>query len=288
MRGGDGPRTGPRPTRKLLGGSRLPKIALLTAFAAATILPLLVTLNTSLKSHADWIRDPFSVAFPPSLDSLTDVWNRALLPGSVLNSLLITSLGVVSLWVVCVPAAFAVTRLHFPGRDLALLLLLAAVLVPLQTILQPLFALANNIGLVDQYYGLAIAYVAFGVPLTTFQLAAYFKYLPSETLEAARIDGASTLSMIWHVVLPMSGPVLATTGIINFVWIWNDLLLVVLLTSSPRHQTLTATLALIPGQYGVSAPILAASAIVGILPIAAFYLIAQRHIVRGLTAGAVK
>jgi ABC-type glycerol-3-phosphate transport system permease component len=154
----------------------------------------------------------------------------------------------------------------------------------------PLFVSFRDFGLVNTYHGLILGFVVFGIPLTTFQFAAYFKTLPREVLDAARVDGASALQSLFRVVLPMSKPILAVTGIINFVWTWNDVLLPFLVTQDSDKKPLVAQLAVITQSQFVSSsiPVLAAAAVLGFAPTVIVYVLAQRQVVRGLTAGAVK
>ena len=212
------------------------------------------------------------------------------MPRSLINSI-ITSVGaVIILWIVCGLAAYAFTLLRFRGQSVLFLVVLSTLLIPVQVIMFPLFAEFRNFGLVNTYHGMILGFVVFGIPLTTFQFAAYFKTLPRETVDAARADGASALETLRFVVLPMSKPILAVTGIINFVWTYNDVLLPFLLITDSEVKPLVAQLAVITQSqfFASSVPVLAAAALLGFAPTVVVYLIAQRQIVRGITAGAVK
>lgn len=289
-RGSSG-RTTRRP-RRLRGWSvrHLLAVAALVALAAGILVPILYTLNTALKTDVDFAANRFGLTWFPSLGALQSAWDQGLMPGSMINSMITSSAAVVILWVVCSMAAYALTLMRFPGRQMIFIFVLASVMIPIQVIMFPLFIQFRDVGLLNSYQGLTMAFVTFGIPLTTFQCAAYFKALPHETLEAARIDGASTLQTLFRVVLPMSKPILAVTGIINFVWTWNDVLLPFLVIQDSDKKPLVAQLAVITQSqfFSTSIPIVAATVVLGFAPTVVVYLVAQRQVVHGVTAGAVK
>ena len=259
----------------------------LAAIAAVITLPVLSTILTALGTAPSTGYGPdTSVAF----GALKGAWDYGAMPRTLVNSLIVSIGAVIVLWVVCSLAAYAFAQLRFRGREILFVLVLAMLLIPVQVIMFPLFKEFRDFGLVNSYHGLILGFVVFGIPLTTFQFAAYFKTLPRETIDAARVDGASTLQTLFRVVLPMSKPVLAVTGIINFVWIYNDVLLPFMLVQDAELKPLVAQLAVITQSqfFSSSVPVLAAAAVLGFAPTVVVYLIAQRQIVRGITAGAVK
>jgi len=274
-------------TRRRVTGRSILAVVALTAISVAVLGPILYTIVTALEPSpwAGYGPDT-SVAF----GSILAAWTYGLMPGSIVNSMILSTAAVVVLWIVCSMAAYAFTLMRFPGRELLFLLVLATVMVPVQVIMFPLFIEYKDLGLLNSYHGMILAFVIFGIPLTTFQFAAYFKTLPREILDAARVDGASTLQTLFRVVLPMSKPILAVTGIINFVWTWNDVLLPFLFLQDSELKPLVAQLAVVTGSQFASASthVLAAIALLGFAPTVIVYLIAQRQIVRGITAGSVK
>lgn len=276
-----------RKPRRLPTAGNVIAILILVVLAVAVILPVAYTVITALGR-------PSGASYGPEGDDLfwaiRAAWDHGLMPGSLINSV-VTSLGaVVVLWVVCSLAAYAFTIMRFRGREFLFLLVLATLLIPVQVIMYPLFIQVRAFGLVDTHIGLILGFVVFGIPLTTFQFAAYFKTLPLETIDAAKVDGASTLQTLFRVVLPMSKPILAVTGIINFVWTYNDVLLPFLIIQTSENKPLVAQLAIITQSqfFSSSLPVLAAAALLGFAPTVAVYLVGQRQIVRGITAGAVK
>lgn len=262
--------------------------AILALIAATTIYPVLFIFNTALKTDLDFALSRFSPAFPPTLENLISAWNRMKAPRGALNSFIVTIGGVIGAWLICCPAAYAATKMRFPGRDALFLLLLATLVIPVQTILYSFYVVMGKIGILDTHLGMIVAFTTFAIPITTFQLAAYFKGIPDEIVDAARVDGASTLQILWLVIIPIARPALAVTGIINFIWMWNDILLPVLILQSPQNRTLMVLVGLLRGQWGGSATLIASGISIAILPVLIVFVLAQRQIIQGMTVGSVK
>lgn len=184
--------------------------------------------------------------------------------------------------------AYALARLEFPGKAAILGFILAVSMFPQIAIVSPLYLLLRSVGLIDTYPGLILPYLTFAMPLTVWLLVGFFRAIPRELEEAAMIDGASRLRALWEIVLPLALPGLATTAILTFVYCWNEFLFALSFTVSPERQTVPVAIALLRGRYQVPWGQMLAAAVVATAPVAALVLAAQRWIVRGLTAGAVK
>ena len=161
-------------------------------------------------------------------------------------------------------------------------------LIPIQTILHPFYLVVKNLGILNQQSGLIVSFVTLAIPITAFQLAAYMKGIPDDLIEVARINGASTLQIITMVIVPVCRPVIDVTGIINFIWMWNDILWPVLLVKTPGSQTLIIGAGLLRGQFGSSSTLISAGLALAVLPVVVMFLPKQRQIIQGMTVGAVK
>ncbi len=186
-------------------------------------------------------------------------------------------------------AAFGFAWVPFPFRDTLFLLIVALMIVPIQTSLVPLLKLFAQYGhLNNHYYGIWLAHTAFGLPLAVFLLRNFFVTLPKDLIEAARIDGASNLSIFRRIVVPLSVPALASFGIFQFLWVWNDLLMALIFVSDPSKQPMTVRIPYLLSTYGQEYSLLAAAAfLLMILPLIVFFSL-QRYFVQGLLAGSVK
>jgi alpha-glucoside transport system permease protein len=186
-------------------------------------------------------------------------------------------------------AAFGFAWVPFPFRDTLFLIIVALMIVPIQTSLVPLLKLFAQHGhLNNNYYGIWLAHTAFGLPLSVFLLRNFFVTLPKDLIEAARIDGASNLAIFRRIVVPLSVPALASFGIFQFLWVWNDLLMALIFVSDPSKQPMTVRIPYLLSTYGQEYNLLAAAAfLLMILPLVVFFAL-QRYFVQGLLAGSVK
>jgi trehalose/maltose transport system permease protein len=197
----------------------------------------------------------------------------------------LTTLLAVTLGTLC---AYALARLAMRGKALLLAFVLAVSMFPQISIVSPLYLILRELGLINTYPGLVLPYLSFAMPLTIWLLTGFFRQLPRDLEAASRVDGAGPWRTFWEIVLPLAWPGVATTAILTFLYCWNEFLFALSFTLSPDRYTVPVAIALFRGQYQVPWGQVLAAAIVATIPIALFVLLAQRRIVAGLTAGAVK
>jgi alpha-glucoside transport system permease protein len=205
------------------------------------------------------------------------------------NSLIITVPATILPLTLGALAAFGFAWVPFPFRDTLFLIIVALMIVPIQTSLVPLLKLFAEHGhLNNGYWGIWLAHTAFGLPLAVFLLRNFFITLPKDLIEAARMDGASNLSIFRRIVVPLSVPALAAFGIFQFLWVWNDLLMALIFVSDPHKQPMTVRIPYLLSTYGQEYNLLAAAAfLLMIVPLIVFFAL-QRYFVQGLLAGSVK
>jgi len=262
--------------------------ATLTVGALFALYPLYYTIISSLKSRLAFAQDRMNFPARPTLENYGEAFRRLEAGQLFLNSLITTAGGVLLTTGVCFLAAYAIAKLQFPGKDLIFLIIVGTLMIPNQTIMYPLYQTLFDLHLINQHLGLILAYAAFGLPLGTYLLAAYFKSVPDELIEAAIIDGANHLQIALRVMLPVSRPAVATVAILNSVWMWNDLLLPLLILPGQDKTTLMVGIALFQGQYDIYVPLISAGLVLGLLPILVMYLFGQAQLIKGMTAGAIK
>lgn len=206
----------------------------------------------------------------------------------VLNSLIVAGLTTLFCLVVGSCAAFSLARLKIRRRFGILIVILAVSMFPQIALVGPLYLLAADLGLLDTYAGLVIAYVAFGLPLVTWVLFGYFETFPRELDEAARMDGIGTIGLLVRIIIPLSAPALVTTGLLAFIAAWNEFMFALAFTSNIEHQTIPVGIANFTNLYYVPWGDIAAASVVVTVPLILLVLFFQRHIIEGLTQGAVK
>ena len=194
--------------------------------------------------------------------------------------------------IVCVTlgaaAAYAAARLRFRGRTLLLGGMLAASMMPQIALVPPLFELFRALGLIDRYAGLVLSYLAFAMPLTVWLLVGTFRQLPRDIEEAARVDGAGGLAILFRVVLPLAAPGIAAAAMLTFIFCWNELLFAMSFTTRPERQTVPVAVALFRGEHQVPWGQILAATVISTLPVVLLVALFQRRIVSGLTAGAIR
>jgi len=236
-----------------------------------------------------------------TLDNYRDVIDQQGMGRAFLNSLLITVPATLLVIVIAALAAYAMVWMRFPGRGLLFLVVVGMLVVPLETTLIPVLRLLSlltveremplvggNVFGVGSYAGIWLAHIAFGLPFAVFLLRNFFVSLPRELVEAAHLDGASDVQVFTRIIVPLSLPAIASLAIFQFLWVWNDLLVALVLLGDPSLSPMTVHITSLVSSFGSSYQVLTAAAFVSMaLPLAVFFAF-QRFFVQGVLAGAVK
>jgi N,N'-diacetylchitobiose transport system permease protein len=257
-------------------------------FSVIMIFPVYWVLNTSFKPADEVLR--FTPTFVPehfTLDNYLSAFKAHLFLQDLLNGVVMTLLAVAGALVVGFLAALAIARFKFYGRRAIILVVLAVQLVPFISILIPLFLMLQPIGLTNSLIGVALTYLVTLLPYTVWTLRGFISAIPRELDEAALIDGCTQAQVFWRIILPLTGPGLVATSVYGFIQAWNEFIIVNTL-NSPEKQNLMAWLLQNQTTRGTAWGPLMAGAIITSIPVVVFFLIIQRNIATGLTAGAVK
>lgn len=260
----------------------------LVVVAVVALYPLAFTVLNSLKTRTGYAQNPLGLPLDITFENYADTFVRMDVPRLLFNSIITTGGGLLLSTVAALFIAYAVTKLRIRGGNLIFLFIIAMLVIPSQVVIYPLYETILDLGLGGTYQGLIFSYAAFGLPISTYMLAAFFRAIPDELIEAARIDGAGELRILFQMMLPISTPAIAALSILNFVWMWNDLLLPLVIMGGSDKTTLMVGVALLSGQYDVSIPLISAGLIVALLPVMIVYFLFQRQILSGALAGAVK
>lgn len=261
----------------------------LAIVAVIWIAPFVFITFTSLKSTAAVMNSSaFAPPVDPKFSNYASAWDRGRFNTTFFNSVIITTIKVPLGLMISAMAAYALAKIEFTGRKLLLLAILFGTMIPFQVMLAPLFTLVNGLHLIDTYPGVILPYLAFGVPYQVFILQSFFRGIPKELSEAARIDGASHFVIFRRIFLPVSLPVLAALLILDFVATWNEFAMALVLLQDREMWTLPLGLSAFQGQFSRDYGQLNAAIVMTVLPAAIVYLIFQRYFVSGLTSGAVK
>jgi len=264
-----------------------PRHVVLMPLAAVMLLPLAWMLVTSIETLAE------SRHFPPTIvpsgihwENYPNALDSAPFGRFFANSLVVTLASVAGNLVFCSLAGYAFARLRFFGRDVIFIVLLATLMVPFQVTMIPTFLIVQHLGLVNSLGALIAPNLV--TPFGIFLLRQFFRTLPIDLEEAARIDGCSRLGVLFRVVLPLSMPALATLGIVTFLWTWNDFLWPLIAISSTDQSTVQLGLASFQGAHQTRWTLLMAGNVVALAPMLLVFVFAQRWFVQSIAATGVK
>ena len=257
-------------------------------FLAAWVFPILWSVLNSFKTERDILAYPPKLIFWPTLDAYRDVLfgSASILPNLVSSFVISVGTTLVTM-ALAVPAAYALARLKLPGRRFAGFYVLAAQMLPPVGIIIPYFLILRNLGWLDTYQGIILIYLSFSLPFAIWLLVSYFEDIPLEMEEAAFIDGASRWTTLRRIILPQVQGGVAVTVVFVFLNAWNEFLFAVVLSGNTVRPVTIAIFNFVSVEQTLWAK-LAAASVLAMLPVLVLGILAQKHIVKGLTVGAVK
>ena len=253
------------------------------------LFPFVIMMTTMIRDGSEiYVRPPRWFPEAPTLRNLIDVWTEYNL-FTYFQSSFIVAVGTTLLNIVLsIPAAYAVARLRFPGRSLSLYLFLAIQMFSPVIIVISLFRIFARTGLIDSYLSLILANTVFTMSFTVWMMTGYFRSIPIQIEEAARIDGCSRVQTIWRVMLPVAAPGLVTAMIYTFIWAWNEFLFALSFIKSAEKMPLTLGIYRFVGRWSTQWEMLTAAAFLALIPVVLLFYVIERRLVQGLAGGAVK
>lgn len=261
--------------------------AVLVVFALMWIVPLAWAIDTSLKPNAETTIVPTTWFIEdPTLEAYRTTLEQGDMPKWLASSFITSAAVAVGTVVTASMAAYALSRLHFRGRNFVFALILAGIMIPGQVLIVPLFREMDVMGLLNTYWAVILPQIPTAIAVFIFKQ--FFDGLPKELEEAARVDGAAPWRVFRTIVLPLSRPVISAVAIFTFIWCWNNLLWPLLVLTNPDLMTVPVGLATVQGSYGIRYADIMASSILGGLPLLAVFLLFQRHIVEGIAGTGLK
>ena len=260
----------------------------LVLISLGCIFPLWWAFASSLKTQETVFTDLSLFPKTPHWENYYDAWAKADFGKYFANSLIYTAVVVVGVVLIASMAAYAFSRLQFWGKNGLFLLLISTMMIPIPGSFIALYVLLNKLHLVDTRLGYILPQINGGLALGIFLLKTFFDDLPKEIEDSAAIDGCGRLRTYWHIALPLARPAIAVLAIFNILAVWNEYLLAMLVLSSKKLMPLQRGLMVFQGAHITEYPLLMAGIVITVLPVLAVYLMLQKHIIKGITAGAVK
>jgi multiple sugar transport system permease protein len=255
--------------------------------AVITLAPFVFSVLTSFTSTRQFATGtPLQLPHPPTLANYTGLADAGF--GRVIAvTALMTAVIVLGQLTSSVLAAYAFARLHFRGRDVLFWVYIATLMVPPTVTIVPMYLMMAQTGLRNTFWALVLPFV-FGSPYAIFLLREYFRTIPAELINVARLDGANTLDVLVHVVIPASRPILVTLTLITVVSQWNNFMWPLVITSGPKWRVLTVATAGLQSQYNAQWTLVMAATTVAIVPLIVVFVVFQRHIVRSIVVTGLK
>jgi len=270
---------------------RLPRVfqyLVLSIIAAIILVPIVIMVFGALKTRGEMFTHPYTIPNPPRWENYAQIlqtqsfWN-------MLGNSLITMLGsTAGVLLVCSLAAFVFARMQFRGKEAAFNFLTLGLMFPITVAIMPVYLVVRQMGLIDTLLAVIIVQTTFGISGNLLILRGFFTSIPMELQDAAYIDGCSSFGFFWRILLPLERPALAAIGALTMIISWNDLLTPLVLLNKDSLWTLPLGTMQFQGQYSSDMALTAAFVTISALPVIIFYLFAERQIVSGLTAGALK
>ncbi|MEJ8547007.1 carbohydrate ABC transporter permease [Brevibacillus borstelensis] len=257
-------------------------------FVLVALYPIVLMVSSSLKSNAEIFTSPLALPKTFGLDTYRKLWEVVPFADFLLNSIMVSVTSVLLITVTSSMAAFYLARFSHKWTGLLYFYFLIGLMVPVKLGIVPLFLLMKKLGLLNSLWSLILIYTASGIPISVFILTGFFRTLPVELEEAARIDGCSHFQVFWRVLLPLIRPALGTVVIITFIQAWNDFFFPLIFIQDEALKTIPVGMMVLFGEYETDWSLLFAGLTLSALPMIAVFLLASRQFMEGLTAGAGK
>ena len=264
------------------------KLALIYILLCFFIFPFVLIIINSFKKTQQFIENPLAPPTTFFLDNYVAAFKNMGYMQAFTNSMLITIISVFFIVMSSSMTAYLFVRFKWRVNKVLFFLMLASMTLPFQVIMIPLVMIYGNLDLLNMKITLILMYLGFGIPFGVFTCHGFIKSIPYELEESAHIEGSTSLKTFFYIILPLLKPVIVTLVVLDVLWIWNDYLLPSLVLLSPGHRTLPLSTYVFFSSYSVDYSPLMAGLIMTIIPILILYLFLQKHIIRGITEGALK
>jgi N-acetylglucosamine transport system permease protein len=262
----------------------------LVVWTVLVAVPLLWAVLTSFKSDREIFTNPWGLPAQWHFDNFVRAWTTANIGRYFLNSAIVVCVAVVLVMLLGAMVAYVIARYEFPGRNVIYYTFVTGMTFPIFLALVPLFFVVQNVGMLGTYHGLILVYTAYALPFTVFFLTSFFRTLPGALVESALLDGCSHAGAFFRIMLPLARPGIISVGILNFLGLWNQFLLPLVLMPDAERYVLSQGLAVLAANQGYRSDwsALFAGLVIAMLPVLGVYIAFQRRIQEGMSVGALK
>jgi raffinose/stachyose/melibiose transport system permease protein len=263
---------------------------ILSIIVVIVLVPIVILIFGALKTRGELLSHPYALPIPPRWENITAILSKTSYSfwPMLRNSLVVMVAVTFGVVVLCSLAAFVFARMDFRGKGLAFNLFTLGLMFPINVAILPVYFVLRQMHLIDSLWGVILVQTAFQISGNIMILRGFFTAIPAELQDAAYIDGCTAFDFFWRILLPLARPALAAVAALTMILSWNDLLVPLIVLNSDKLWTLPLGTMQFQGQYGTDLSLVSAFVALSALPTIIFYLFAERQIVSGLTAGAVK
>jgi ABC-type glycerol-3-phosphate transport system permease component len=261
-------------------------VLLFAAFLA--LVPTIYMIMTALKSDEEYAADKLGLPDQLVLENFRAVLVDSPFLSWMVNSSILVAGAVMLSTAISVLAAYAIATMSFKGRDTLLTVSTSLMAVPPVVMIVPLFVLYTRLDMISTWHGAILIYAGLITPFSVYLLTTFFRTVPRELFEAARVDGAGQFTILMHVVLPLSLPAIVTLVVVNSLYVWNDLLIAIIFMQDDAKRTLMAGISIFQGRYNNQVPLTMAGMVIASAPMFILYVMFQKQFIRGLMSGAIK
>lgn len=261
---------------------------ILIANSILMLFPIVIMIFSGFKENMEIFNNPFAIPDFTNLSNYIAVWTQTNFVRYFANSIFVTGTSIFLILMLGTMAAYAIARYEFFGASFVLLFFLAGLTLPLKLAIIPLFILFRDLGILNTHWALIAVYVAMGLPSTVFIMTGFIRTLPRELEDAARMDGASELRIMWAIMLPLCKPALIISAIHNLVPIWNDFFFPLVFIQADALKTLPQGLTAFMGEYTTNWGVMFAGLTLAAAPITIIYIVLSKQFINGMTSGALK
>lgn len=253
----------------------------------AAVAPILWVVTTSLRTKKEILNQPLGLPDIPQWQNYVEAWTVGNFGRYFVNSLIVVVPTVLAVMTLSLFAAYAFALFPFRYKKKLFVLLLFGMTVPVGVLIIPLYYQMVSLGLLDSLWAIILPQIALGIPISTLLLRTFIETLPREIVDAARIDGCGSFRLLIRIVLPLSRSAMLTLTVLQFMWVWNQFLLPVVLINDRDNRTLPTALSAFLGRYSTDTQLLMAGAAISIVPVIALYVIFQKRFIKGISSGAL-
>jgi ABC-type glycerol-3-phosphate transport system permease component len=268
--------------------TKLPLFLILLVTAITTTYPLLFVAANAFKKEVEYYSNVYGLPHDLYLGNFALLQENLNVLRAVGNSAFVVCIGVLASTLLAALASFPIAKLRFSGKRPIFLMIISFMLIPGQVLLIPIYLLFANLGLINNYLSVILVYVVTTLPFGIFLLTSSFVAIPTEMIDSAKVDGASLLRIFRSIILPMGRPAVTTLAVLNFLTMWNELLLGMVLLPDESKRLLTPTLATLIGRLATNQPVLMAGLLISALPTVLMLIIFSRYLIKGITLGVGK